>query len=130
MFASALRSVRRWGGVLEHPASSAAWPAHELIAPGSGGWTQTALCEWVCEVRQSAYGHAARKRTWLFYCGVVPPLDGRWEQTPGTHQVGWFDRLKPTLGKKDASRTPEAFARWLIDLAGRAPAKVEADRAA
>ena len=27
-FASALASVRKWGGVLEHPEGSAAWPEH------------------------------------------------------------------------------------------------------
>lgn len=117
-FASAVYNVRRWGGVLEHPAESKAWAAHGLMDPGETiGWRQMALCEWVCEVWQSAYGHQARKRTWLFYCGRVPPLEGRWDRPKGTHQVGWFDRNKPTLGKKDASRTPTDFARWLIELA-------------
>lgn len=61
-FASALHNVRRWGGVLEHPAKSNAWAAHGLTAPGVAvGWRQTALCEWVCEVWQSAYGHKARQ---------------------------------------------------------------------
>lgn len=106
-FASALASVRRWGGVLEHPAESKAWPAHGLTPPGKEpGWKQTALCEWVCEVWQNAYGHAARKRTWLLYCGVVPPLEAKWDRGPGTKQVGWFDRNKPTLSKAEASSTP------------------------
>jgi hypothetical protein len=127
-FASALGSVRRWGGVLEHPAGSNAWAAHGLQEPGETiGWRQMALCEWVCEVWQSAYGHPARKRTWLFYCGRVPPAELRWDRTPGTHQVGWFDRVKPTLGKKEAMATPEAFALALIDLARRA---ATTDRAA
>lgn len=119
-FASALANVRRCGGVLEHPASSNAWKAHGLTRPTSLGWAQTAPREWVCEVWQSAYGHRARKRTWLFYSGSAPPLAGNWERTPGTHQVGWFDRLKPTLSKRDASKTPPAFAQWLIDLARNA----------
>ncbi len=122
MFASALASVRRWGGVLEHPAGSNAWQAHGLTPPGETvGWRQTALCEWVCEVWQSAYDHPARKKTWLFYCGVTKPAEMCWGRTPGTHQVGWFDRNKPTLGKKDASRTPHAFADHLIDIAAAAP---------
>jgi hypothetical protein len=117
-FASALWNVRRWGGVLEHPAGSAAWAAHGLIEPGETvGWRRMALCEWVCEVWQSAYGHPARKRTWLFYCGRSEPLELRWVREAGTHQVGWFDRNKPTLGKKDASRTPEAFALQMVELA-------------
>lgn len=38
-FASALASVRKWGGVLEHPASSNAWAAHGLERPNPlGGW--------------------------------------------------------------------------------------------
>lgn len=122
-FASALASVRRWGGVLEHPASSNAWAAHGLTPPVEGRWLQTALSEWVCEVWQSAYGHPARKRTWLFYCGLTAPLEARWTRTPGTHQVGWFDRVKPTLGKKEANDTPPDFARWLIELAARATPK-------
>ena len=116
-FASALASVRRWGGVLEHPAGSNAWPAHGLTAPGDTGWKRVALSEWVCEVWQSVYGHPARKRTWLFYCGLTPPAEARWDRAPGTHQVGWFDRNKPTLSKKEASSTPPEFARYLIELA-------------
>ena len=121
-FASALASVRRWGGVLEHPASSNAWPAHGLTSPSESGWLRTGLAEWVCEVWQSAYGHPARKKTWLLYCGLTPPLEARWERSTGTHQVGWFDRIKPTLSKKDASATPIGFAQFLIELAANAAA--------
>ncbi len=119
-FAFALATVRRCGGVLEHPASSNAWPAHGLTRPVPGCWTETADGEWVCEVWQSAYGHLARKRTWLFYCGEEKPDDADWKRIPGTHQVGWFDRIKPNLGKKAASATPPAFAKYLIGLAQKA----------
>ena len=57
---------------------------------------------WVCEVWQSAYGHPARKRTWLLYCGTVPPLEAKWERPKGTHQIGWFER------GDDAGRRPAA----------------------
>ena len=109
MFASALANVRRCGGVLEHPASSNAWPFHSLSKPyPSPGWWSFRENEYVCEVWQSAYGHPARKRTWLFYVGRRPPeLD--WRREPGTHQVGWFDRIKPTLSKREASATPVRF---------------------
>jgi hypothetical protein len=115
-FASALESVRAWGGVLEHPAFTNAWAAHGLVAPAPGGWIKTASSEWVCEVWQSAYGHKARKRTWLFCAGTVPPSLA-WHRREGTHQVGWFDRKKPTLGKREASRTPEKFRDVLISIA-------------
>lgn len=119
-FAFALATVRRCGGVLEHPAFTNAWAAHGIAKPTGIGWKKIGVCEWVCEVWQSAYGHPARKRTWLFYCGTNPPSEGRWERNPGTHQVGWFDRKKPTLSKKAASATPIAFAEWLLSLAEKA----------
>lgn len=63
-FKSALSAVRTCGGVLEHPASSKAWSAFGLLRPSGLGWNRASETEWVCEVWQSAYGHAARKRTW------------------------------------------------------------------
>lgn len=118
-FAAALNAVRAWGGVLEHPAGSNAWAAHGLLRPTEPGWNKRDKSwEWTCEVWQSAYGHPARKRTWLWYVGAEPP-DMSWERRPGTHQVGWFDRIKPSLSKKEASRTPLAFRDALISLARR-----------
>jgi hypothetical protein len=38
MFRHALAVVRRFGGVLEHPAWSLAWPAFELADPPERGW--------------------------------------------------------------------------------------------
>ena len=114
-FESALQSVLRFGGVLEQPAFSWAWKAYSLPEPHGLGWHLGDM-GWVCEVWQSAYGHKARKRTWLFYSGP-PPFDLRWDRPAGTHQIGWFDRAKPTLGKREASRTPRAFRDALIRLA-------------
>jgi hypothetical protein len=125
-FACALTTVRRCGGVLEHPAGSHAWSLYGLTNPNSeyAGDPDVGWCErdgapntYVCEVWQSAYGHAARKRTWLLYVGTCPPFELNWGREPGTHQVGWFDRNKPTLNKKAASATPVAFAEALIELA-------------
>ena len=75
---------------------------------------------WVTEISQCAYGHRARKRTWLVYCGKRPPFDLDWSEPPYTHQIGHDKKMKnprPTLGKKEASATPEAFAFELIRLA-------------
>lgn len=115
-FASALASVRRCGGVLEHPASSNAWPAFNLAPPVPGRWLRVGDA-WTCEVWQSAYGHKARKRTWLYYCGDTAPPAMNWARPTGTHQVGWFDRVKPTLNKREASATPPAFRDALLSLA-------------
>ena len=116
-FAAALAAVRRWGGVLEHPGPTNAWRAHGLVEPRGMGWQQTIDGEWVCEVWQSAYGHRARKSTWLFYVGEAPPPSLKWERRGGVAQVGWFDRIKPSLNKREASATPLAFRDVLIAMA-------------
>lgn len=74
-FASALASVRRVGGVLEHPEASSAWRAFGLNAPPrSGGWiVADFLGGWTCCVEQGHYGHRARKATWLYANGVALP---------------------------------------------------------
>lgn len=120
-FASALASVRRWGGVLEHPAATRAWASHGLSRPTGVGWQLTPE-GWVCEVWQSAYGHRANKATWLLYCGDAPPAPLRWDRPRGTHQVGQRDQRgksanKPTLSKREANATPVAFRDALIGLA-------------
>jgi hypothetical protein len=73
-FEAALAAVRRWGGVLEHPAESNAWEHFELMAPDGGGWS-TADWQggWTCAVDQGRYGHRASKATWLYACGVDLP---------------------------------------------------------
>jgi hypothetical protein len=121
-FAAALASVRRYGGVLEHPADSNAFKKFELPRPSKPGWNNGhwnggSGGEYVCEVWQSAYGHRARKRTWLFYSGDRAPPRLDWRRVPGTHQCGWFDRIKPTLSKKEASATPPAFRDLLLSIA-------------
>lgn len=132
-FAAALAAVRRWGGVLEHPAYSAAWSAFELPRPTPGAWTRTLTDPgWVCEVWQSAYGHRARKATWLYAVMASPPaLD--WTLKPGETWISWcanhgaapkragcrtsagFSRM----GRQERNRTPPAFRDVLLDLARR-----------
>ena len=72
-FASALDSVRRYGGVLEHPAHSKAWAAFGLSSPRAGRGWQGDGKQWACEVSQANYGHRAQKRTWLYFVGPQPP---------------------------------------------------------
>lgn len=114
-FGAALRSVRIFGGVLEHPAYSDAWPAFGLpIPPRDGGW-QKGLCGgWSCQVEQSRYGHAAKKATWLYCYGVVPP-PMRWgfrhDHKAGA-LVSWCGNhvrsgdVRPRIGKTRAQGTP------------------------
>lgn len=77
-FASALASVRRCGGVLEHPESSHAWDAFGLVKPPRpGGWARAdalfGFDGWTCCIEQGGYGHVARKATWLYASGIELP---------------------------------------------------------
>jgi hypothetical protein len=120
-FEFALHAVNEFGGVLEHPAKTRAWKQYGLERPIFGKWTQSGN-GWVTEVWQSAYGHRARKATWLYYSGFGEPLSLRWERAEATHQVGFYDQRgkeanKPTLGKNEANATPIEFRDTLIELA-------------
>lgn len=80
-FAAALAAVRKFGGVLEHPADSHAWKAFALNSPRkSGGWC--IADPWgglTCHVEQGFYGHLSRKATWLYcYNTSAVMFDLRW----------------------------------------------------
>jgi len=126
-FAAALAAVRRWGGVLEHPAYSDAWAAFGLNRPPTpGGWV-VADWEggWTCHVEQGRYGHAAKKATWLYAHGVeLPSL--RWGSVPDQQSkalVSWCGNHvssgenRPRVGKAAAAATPPEFRDLLIDMA-------------
>lgn len=124
-FASALESVRKFGGVLEHPAASYAWGRFGLPAPSRGGWEHDLVTgEYVCKVFQSAYGHRAKKATWLLYVGANPPPDLDWSSPPATATVSFLTNHGggnlPRLGKKEAKASPPAFRDVLLSLARRA----------
>lgn len=120
-FESALINVRRVGGVLEHPAKSNAFEYYGIDKPQGQGWSKSSCGGWVCEVWQSAYGHRANKATWLYYYGKREPTGMIWDRPIGTHQIGYQDkrgkaRNKPTLSKREANATPQAFKEALIEL--------------
>lgn len=124
-FASALASVREFGGVLEHPGGTFAWAAFGLMRPLNGAWTQSLFYDgWVTEVYQRNYGHKANKQTWLYYAGQRPP-DLDWS-TPAPPEA-WISTDRPRaeleamgigqLTKKEAKATPAAFRELLISMA-------------
>ena len=121
----ALEAVRKWGGVLEHPRRSKFWPHAGLPAPGEppdkhGGWS--------LEIDQCAWGHVARKPTWLYLVGVEPAMVV--PRTGGT-PTHWCSGSRGKSSRRGAPvppgikvcsaqqrrRTPPAFAQWLVDLA-------------
>lgn len=135
-FAAAIEAVRRWGGVLEHPQGSHAWRAHELnLPPRSGGWIVADWQGgWTCCVEQGAYGHSARKATWLYAHGVDVgslawgPADGDFiPLDEGYHSAEERARAVKTgicqrLSKRQSSATPQAFRDLLLDMARSATA--------
>lgn len=137
----AVEQVRRWGGVLEHPAGSLLWEHCGLPVPVHASdpsdkvryYSPFGLAhrDWAVEVDQVEWGHVARKRTWLYLVGVprealeAPPFPGR-EPTHrcGSTTLGRADgsRYRPTSNLRSASaqqrrRTPPLFAEYLVRLA-------------
>ena len=140
-FAAALAAVRRWGGVLEHPADSAAWKAFGLMPPPvDGGWVSADwVGGWTCRVEQGHYGHRAKKGTWLYACGVSSLPSLRWGPSrasvkldDGYHSaaerrahhrsdLGCIERM----GKRERAETPAEFKELLLSIArgAREPAR-------
>lgn len=134
-FEAALNAVRTYGGVLEHPAQSIAWSSFDLPRPTPGGWTTTFTDPgWTTEVAQVAYGHEARKRTWLYYVGPKPGALN-WSEPLAAKQVSAFGITNGKTRKTYAEAldhgrsrfTPEPFRDVLLDLARSAekPTMVE-----
>lgn len=74
-FLYALGAVRKWGGVLEHPADSHAWTHFCLTPPiRFAGWQDAGDgIGSTCYVEQGHYGHMSRKPTWLYAVGTDLP---------------------------------------------------------
>lgn len=125
-FAFALDTVRRCGGVLEHPAGSRAFAHYRLPKIGRG---PDEFGGWSCEVRQVDFGHRAEKRTWLYIVGLhpdeLPPLPPRGDATALVVRMPECRAVK-LIGKAEREHTPPAFAEWLVTVARRASVEVAA----
>jgi len=116
-FESALKSVRKYGGVLEHPKGSIAFQYYQIKKPTPRfGWDKIGDREWVCELAQQAYGHKAKKETWLYYVGNNEP-----ERMKVNYWVGKAQCVIGGRGEKGSKKyrwhTPFAFRDSLIKLA-------------
>ena len=119
-FEAALDAVRTFGGVLEHPAYSLAWDRYGLPTPQRAGWYGYLNDPgWATEVSQVAYGHQARKRTWLYAVDcALPSLD--WSEPAADAVIGngvntgqCTDRPK----LKETLYTPAPFRELLLEMA-------------
>lgn len=134
-FAAALAAVRRFGGVLEHPAHSHAWSTFGLASPPrAGGWVPAdSEGGWTCCVDQGHYDHISRKTTWLYAVGCeLPAL--RWGRSAWAPDPSEIERIgfraaqrngalsRPGLKNRAQLRaaTPPAFRDVLLAMAATA----------
>lgn len=117
----AIDTVRRVGGVLEHPAGSTLWKTCGLPLPGQGfddfgGWS--------IQLPQFWFGHRAMKSTWLYVVGCAPsnipvfPLV--LGDAPCVIETSKRGDVRPSVSRPEREATPPAFAQWLFDLASKA----------
>lgn len=127
-FKIALSCVRKWGGVLEHPADSSAWTHFGISKPPRiGGWVKADnFGGWTCCVYQGHYGHRAQKATWLYACGIrLPQLV--WGKSKGIRLDNGFHTAEERrrkirtdicqlLSHVERKRTPIKFRDLLISM--------------
>jgi hypothetical protein len=134
-FEAALKAVRSWGGVLEHPADSHAWEHFGLNRPERGkGWTPAErgyfTTGYTCYVEQGHYGHMSRKPTWLYAVDTeLPELNwtrGEQRLHPVALERYGYEKARrigmcAMVGGKDKTKirnaTPIAFRDLLLQLA-------------
>jgi len=88
-FEAALKAVRTWGGVLEHPRDSHAWARFGLFAPPyGGGWiVADDVGGWTCCLDQGRYAHPARKASWLYVCRLPALPSLLWGHSEGKRRL-------------------------------------------
>jgi hypothetical protein len=143
-FAEALNAARKFGGVIEHPWGSHAWPHFGLKTPDrEGGWVVADFCGgWTCCVEQGRYGHYARKPTLLvaYGCKQLPELlwgESKWTPDPvtvarmGMKRAKRLGELGARGGGKDSKpriNTPLPFRDLLISIARSASCSINRPR--
>lgn len=133
-FAAALEAVRKWGGVLEHPADSHAWQWFGIDPPPRyGGWLQVNPIGFTCCVYQGHYGHFAGKPSWLYAnIGDRPPdlIWGKCEQRlhpvalerhgyEKARRIGMMAMVGGKNKTKIRNATPVEFRDLLISIASK-----------
>lgn len=143
-FEHALKAARTYGGVIEHPWGSLAWPHFDLNTPDrAGGWIMADYHGgWTCCVEQGRYGHYARKPTLILAYGIddlpslewgyrEPSFDPAVVERMGLQRAKRLGEVGARGGGTDSSPrigTPEPFRELLISMARTAqrPVSLEA----
>lgn len=126
----AVEQVRRYGGVLEHPAGSLLWEAEGLPYPDMGRDMYGGVS---IEIDQVEWGHVARKTTWIYVIGPTqlatasvllgnPPYPGRapthWVSGSRNNKRG--GSVPPGIkicSAQQRRRTPPLLAEALVEIA-------------
>ena len=98
----ALSQVRKFGGILEHPASSTIW--RHVVKPGEG---RDFYNGFTIDIDQSVYGHAATKSTRLYCVNCQAPKPPMF---PFTHRTKPLERMS----RRQREATPPALAAALV----------------
>lgn len=108
-FEAALKAARNFGGVIEHPWGSHAWPHFGLNTPArEGRWVVADFYGgWTCCVEQGRYGHYARKPTLLLAYGIANLPELHW----GKSEASLDPAVVARLGLKRAKRLGEVGSR-------------------
>lgn len=119
----AVNQVRKFGGVLEHPAHSKLFDYCGLPPPmkfdSYGGFT--------IEINQCDFGHVARKRTWLYFSGLTwdslepfpeakKPIAwccGNYNNSQKRSLVPPGIRVATPIERR---LTPKPLAKWLVNI--------------
>lgn len=112
----AVEQVRRFGGVLEHPAKSELWDEFGLPEPFLWRFTADKFEDlpqidsfggYTIAVNQCEWGHVARKATWLYIVGVPRESVERLISArpyPGREPTHWVSGRRQTQGGTERAR--------------------------
>ena len=116
----AIDTIRKNGGVLEHPRASKLWPTY-LPLPGQtdkyGGYS--------ISIDQFWFGHKAKKSTLLYIVGCsindLPVIPLRYDaiEYVVSSSSSSKRKQKKEITKKEREQTPVELAKWLIQVAKR-----------
>lgn len=134
-FDRALWAVRNFGGVLEHPAFSAAWSYYRLCQPdAAGGWLPAGdgFGAWVCHVHQGHYGHPADKATWLYAVAPRPLPELVWGPAVGKRRLedGFHSTEERARARCREDASSQDLGRGADPYAGRLSRGARSDRRA
>lgn len=103
--------VRRFGGILEHPAASSLWSDQCVPRPAKSPHSAAGF---TLSVSQSWFGHRADKPTWLYFVGIRPT-----DLAPLPCPQFNGEKMVEEMSVQEREATPIALARWLVENARR-----------